>query len=83
MITVKYFASLRSVAGKEEEQFNMGSETTLEKLSEEISKTAPKLGEMIRGNKIIVSVNMDVVQPGAVIKDGDEIALLPPFSGGC
>ena len=83
MITVKYFASLRSVAGKEEEQFNMGSETTLEKLSEEISKTAPKLGEMIRGNKIIVSVNMDVVQPDAVIKDGDEIALLPPFSGGC
>ena len=83
MITVKYFASLRSVAGKEEEQFNMGSETTLEKLSEEISKTVPKLGEMIRGNKIIVSVNMDVVQLGAVIKDGDEIALLPPFSGGC
>ena len=83
MITVKYFASLRSVAGKEEEQFNMGSETTLEKLSEAISKTAPKLGEMIRGNKIIVSVNMDVVQLGAVIKDGDEIALLPPFSGGC
>ena len=83
MITVKYFASLRSVAGKEEEQFNMGSETTLEKLSEEISKTAPNLGEMIRGNKIIVSVNMDVVQPGAAIKDGDEIALLPPFSGGC
>lgn len=83
MITVKYFASLRSVAGKEEEQFNMGSETTLEKLSEEISKTAPNLGKMIRGNKIIVSVNMDVVQSGAVIKDGDEIALLPPFSGGC
>ena len=83
MITVKYFASLRSVAGKEEEQFSMGSETTLEKLSEEISKTAPKLGEMIRGNKIIVSVNMDVVQLGVVIKDGDEIALLPPFSGGC
>ena len=83
MITVKYFASLSSVAGKEEEQFNMGSETTLEKLSVEISKTAPKLGEMIKGNKIIVSVNMDMVQPGAVIKDGDEIALLPPFSGGC
>ena len=83
MITVKYFASLRAVAGKGEEQFNMGSETTLEKLSEEISKTTPKLGEMIRRKKVIVSVNMDMVQPGTVIKDGDEIALLPPFSGGC
>ena len=69
--------------GKEEEQFSMGSETTLENLSEEISKTTPKIGKMIREKKIIVSVNMDVVQLGAVIKDGDEIALLPPFSGGC
>ena len=47
MITVKYFASLRSIAGKEEDQFDMGSETTLINLSHEISKTAPKIGEMI------------------------------------
>ncbi len=83
MITVKYFASLRAVAGKEEEQFDLGNETTLEKLSDEISKTAPKISEMIRGHNVMVSVNMDVVQPGAVIKDGDEVAFLPPFSGGC
>ena len=48
MITVKYFASLRSIAGKEEDQFNMGSETTLINLTHEISKTAPIIGEMIR-----------------------------------
>ena len=83
MITIKYFASLRSVAGKEEDQFNLGSETTLEKLSEEISKTAPKIGEMMRGKKVMISVNHEVVVPGVVIRDGDEVALLPPFSGGC
>ncbi len=83
MITVKYFASLRSMAGKEEDQFNLGSETTLERLSEEISKTAPKIGEMMRGKKVMISVNHEVVVPGAVIRDGDEVALLPPFSGGC
>ena len=83
MIIVKYFASLRSITGKEEEQFNMGTETTLEKLCNELSKTAPKIGEMIREKKIIISVNMDVIQLGAIIKDGDEVALLPPFSGGC
>ena len=83
MITIKYFASLRSVAGKEEDQFNLGSETTLERLSEEISKTAPKVGEMMRGKKVMISVNHEVVVPGAVIRDGDEVALLPPFSGGC
>lgn len=83
MITVKYFASLRNVAGKEEEQFDLGNETTLEKLSDEIEKTAPKMSEMIRGNNVMVSVNLNVVQPGAIIKDGDEVAFLPPFSGGC
>ena len=83
MITIKYFASLRSMAGKEEDQFNLGSETTLERLSEEISKTAPKIGEMMRGKKVMISVNHEVVVPGAVIRDGDEVALLPPFSGGC
>ena len=82
MITVKYFASLRSIAGKEEDQFNMGSETTLANLSREISKTAPKIGEMILDKKIMVSVNLDVASLEAIIRDGDEVALLPPFSGG-
>ena len=82
MIKVKYFASLRSMSGKEEDQFDMGSETTLKNLSHEISKTAPKICEMILGKKIMVSVNLDVASLEAIIKDGDEVALLPPFSGG-
>ena len=83
MITVKYFASLRSIAGKEEDQFNMGSKTTLENLIHEISKTAPKIGEMILDKNVMVSVNLEVASLDAIIKDGDEVALLPPFSGGC
>ena len=82
MITVKYFATLRSLAGKDEDQFSMGSETTLVNLSHEISKTIPKIGEMILGKKVMVSVNLDVISLDAIIKDGDEIAILPPFSGG-
>ena len=82
MITVKYFASLRSIAGKEEDQFDMGSETTLINLSHEISKTAPKIGEMILEKKVMVSVNLDVASLEAIIRDADEVALLPPFSGG-
>ena len=82
MITVKYFASLRLIAGKDEDQFNMGSETTLINLTNEISKTAPIIGEMILGKKVMVSVNLDVASLESIIRDGDEIALLPPFSGG-
>jgi len=82
MVTLKYFASLKSIAGKEEERLDLGSETTVQQLSETLSKTAPQIAEMIRGKKIIVSVNQDVATLNTVIHDGDEVAFLPPFSGG-
>ena len=82
MITVKYFASLRNIAGKDEERFDMGKQTSLENLSNEISKSTPKIGQMILEKKLLVSVNMDVIQFDTIIKDEDEVALLPPFSGG-
>jgi len=82
MVTLKYFASLKSIAGKEEERLDLGSETTVQQLSEALSKTAPQIAEMIRGKKIIVSVNQNVAALDTVIHDGDEVAFLPPFSGG-
>jgi len=81
MITVKYFASLRSIAGKEEDQFNMGSETTLINLAHEKSKTSPIISGMILMKKVMVSVNLDVASHESIIRDGDVISLLPPFSG--
>ncbi|MFQ5449099.1 MAG: molybdopterin converting factor subunit 1 [Nitrospinaceae bacterium] len=82
MIRIKYFASLKSIAGKEEEQMDVGSETTILHLSELISKTTPQIGEMVKGKKIMVSVNQDVAGPDTIVRDGDEVAFLPPFSGG-
>lgn len=82
MITLKYFASLKTIAGKEEERLDVGSETTVQALSEILTKTAPQIGEMIQGKKILVSVNQDVAALDTVIHDGDEVAFLPPFSGG-
>ena len=82
MVTLKYFASLKSIAGKEEERLDLGNESTVQKLSEILAKTTPKIGEMIQGKKILVSVNQDVATLDTVIHDGDEVAFLPPFSGG-
>ncbi len=82
MVTLKYFASLKSIAGKEEERLDLGNETTVKKLSETLAKSNPQIGEMIQGKKILVSVNQDVATLDTVIHDGDEVAFLPPFSGG-
>ncbi len=82
MITVKYFANLKQMAGKEEERFDLGKETTLDQVWDAISQTLPQIAALIKEKKIMVSVNYEVVSPDAVVHDGDEIALLPPFSGG-
>ena len=32
--------------------------------------------------KVLVSVNQDIAHEDLEVRDGDEIALLPPFAGG-
>ena len=82
MITVKFFASLKSIAEKEEEQIEVQSSISMDQLSDIISKTSPRIGDIIRDNKIMISVNQEMADADTVIHDGDEVAFLPPFSGG-
>ena len=82
MVTVKYFANLKQMAGKDEDQFDVKEGTTLEQLSDLIKQSVPQLGDMVREKKVMISVNYDVVPLDTVLKNGDEVALLPPFSGG-
>ena len=82
MITLKYFASLKSIAEKEEDRLDIENPITLDQLSDIISKTTPKMGEMIREKKVLISINQEMASDDTVIHDGDEVAFLPPFSGG-
>ena len=82
MITLKYFANLKSIAEKEEDRLDIENPITLDQLSDIISKTAPKMGEMIREKKVLVSINQEMASVDTIIHDGDEVAFLPPFSGG-
>ena len=82
MITVKFFASLKAIAGKEEEQVEVQNSISMDQLSDIISKTSPKMADIIRDNKIMISVNQEMADADTVIHDGDEVAFLPPFSGG-
>ena len=82
MITLKYFASLKSIAEKEEDQLDIQNPITLDQLSDIISKTTPKMGEMIREKKVLITINQEMASVDTIIHDGDEVAFLPPFSGG-
>src|SRR5215510_9259666 len=43
----------------------------------------PAIGELIQEKKVLISVNQEIAHEDMTIHDSDEVALLPPFAGGC
>ncbi len=81
MVTIKFFAMLKNKAGTDEITISIPKQITLNEFKEVIKKEFPPIGEFIDKN-IMISVNQEIAASDTVIKDGDEVALLPPFSGG-
>ncbi len=81
MITVKLFAILKDKAGRNELQMNSGPATVAE-LLRALAAACPALSDIISQGRIMVAVNREFATQDAPVRDGDEVALMPPFSGG-
>ena len=81
MITIKLFALLKDKAGRDELHINSRACTVTE-LLKEVSDEYPALSGLISRGRILTSVNQEFVKGEAPVRDGDEVALMPPFSGG-
>ena len=79
-IKVKLFAILRERVGEGEITITVPSGITVNHLNNEILKKYPQLKSF--GNKFVTSVNCKVTTGDTVITSNDEVALLPPVSGG-
>ncbi len=82
MITVRFFAMLKKLAGAEAREYELAGPVTLGELKEILKKDFPGLKEILDGRSVLISVNQEFALKDTVIKDGDEVGLLPPFSGG-
>ncbi len=82
MITVRFFAMLKNKVGREVIEIPCEGEITLRELQDTIIKEFPEISEYLSGKRVLVSVNQEFAEPDSVVKDGDEVAFLPPFSGG-
>jgi molybdopterin converting factor subunit 1 len=80
IIHVKLFAILREKAGTAEIRLEAPVGATVEKAVGLILEKRPELGAWM--SAAAFAVNMARVDRLAVLKDGDELALLPPVSGG-
>lgn len=81
MITVKLFAILKDRAGRDELRVPFTAGTVAELLAE-VSGSHPALSDVLVTGRIMVAVNREFVKQDARVQDGDEVALMPPFSGG-
>jgi molybdopterin converting factor subunit 1 len=81
MITVKLFAMLKEKAGTTEVVLAEGPATVQDLLSV-MGNRFPSLRDLLSCDRILVAVNQEFVRPDTPLKDGDEVALMPPFSGG-
>jgi molybdopterin synthase catalytic subunit len=77
---VLYFAGARDAAGTPREALSLRTPVTAGGLLDVVVAAHPVLGEIKASLR--VSVNREVVSSGELLKDGDEVGILPPIAGG-
>lgn len=75
---IRLFASYREAAGTNRLDATLPADSTVADLLAALTPRIPSLGRT-RG---MVAVNQEYVTPEAALHDGDEVALIPPVSGG-
>lgn len=79
-ITMRYFALWREELGQEEETREVAPGTTVTALIDTIVADRPRLAALRRSTMFML--NQEYVEPGQQLSDGDEVAVIPPVSGG-
>jgi len=79
-VTVKLFARLREIAGASELTRRVEPGATIGAVWHDLACEFPDLAPYQRS--ISAAVNLDYARMSAEVRDGDEIAFLPPVSGG-
>jgi molybdopterin converting factor subunit 1 len=79
-IKVLFFGLTHDLTGLREEQVELGEGETLQALRRFYEKRFPRLGEL--AGSLLFAVNQQVADPMHILHEGDEVAFMPPVSGG-
>jgi molybdopterin converting factor subunit 1 len=80
-VTVKLFARLRDITGAPELGCEVAPGATIGSVWRQLVADYPELASYERS--ISSAVNADYARMDHPVRDGDEVAFLPPVSGGC
>jgi molybdopterin converting factor subunit 1 len=79
-VTIRLFARLRDLAGSGELVRDVPGPATVNSVWRTLVAEMPALGEYER--TMSVALNADYSRMSAAVSEGDEVAFLPPVSGG-
>ena len=79
-LTVRLFARLREVAGCGECACDVEAGASVADVWRALTLRYPALGPY--GPSVSCALNADFAKMTAIVRDGDEVAFLPPVSGG-
>ena len=79
-VDVLYFGTLKDLFALEQEMLDLPDGSTVEALMSLLRARTSKQSDIWR--TLAVAVNRDYAGLATVLREGDEVALLPPVSGG-
>lgn len=79
-VRVLLFAALREAAGARELAVALPQGTTVAELRAYLADAYPALAPLLPNSGI--AVNQELAEPATLVRPGDEVALIPPVSGG-
>ena len=79
-VRIKLFAVLRDKAGVSDLRLELPRDATVSSAIQTLVARHPDLRPF--ANRIAFAVNLERAAPDVILHDGDELALLPPVSGG-
>lgn len=79
-LTVRYFAGHRDITGRSEEQVALAADATVGGLWAALVERYPRLAGYT--GTLLYAVNQEFATPETALTEGDEVAFIPPVSGG-
>ncbi len=79
-VEVKFFAICREIAGTDSMKLELPDGATDDDFWQKVIEKFPRLAPYKEHSRL--AVNMEYVRNPATFKEGDEICIIPPVSGG-
>lgn len=79
-VSVLFFGAARDAVGKDEIHLTINSGSSAAQAFQQLLSAHPELSRF--GKSLLLAVNQEYAEPNREVRDGDELAIFPPVSGG-